>query len=245
MPASPRNTRRRPGIVLQNELEAPPALLEDWLREHDIAHVISRAWEGDVPDDPQRFGWVASLGSAHSVHQVDQEWITAEIAFLRDAVEAGVAVLGICFGGQALSVALGGEVSPAEATSIGWFEVETTYPEVVPAGPWAHFNSECFSVPDPSIELARSPCGPGAFRLGPHLGVQFHPEATPTIVDAWAESEHERLTRLGVDPRRLRSEGRRHGELAARQAFSLFDAWWALADGATSGSRPGRREAGR
>jgi GMP synthase-like glutamine amidotransferase len=86
-------------------------------------------------------------------------------------------------------------------------------------------------VPDGATLLARTRCGAGAFRLGPHLGVQFHPEATPTIVDAWAVSEAGRLESLGVDPRALAAEGEAHGGVAARQAFELFDAWWAMSDG--------------
>ena len=136
-------------------------------------------------------------------------------------------MLGICFGGQALAAALGGEVFSAEETSIGWFEVEPS-DAAVPAGPWAHFNSECFSVPDGATRLASTRCGAGAFRLGPHLGVQFHPEATPTIVDAWAVSESDRLVALGVDAGELSADGQRHGDQAARQAFELFDAWWAM-----------------
>jgi GMP synthase-like glutamine amidotransferase len=219
------------GIVLQNELEAPPALFEDWLRERGVEYRIARAWEGDIPADPARFGWIASLGSAASVNDRGHEWIAAELDFLRRGAAAQVPVLGICFGGQALSAALGGEVSAAKETSIGWFEVESEDPNLVPAGPWAHFNSECFSVPRGATRLAKTRCGAGAFRFGPHLGVQFHPEATPTIVDAWAESESERLAALGVDPEGLSAEGERHGEAAARNAFVLFDAWWAISDG--------------
>ena len=174
---------------------------------------------------------MASLGSADSVNGSGPEWIAAELDFLRRAAAAEVPVLGICFGGQVLAAALGGEVLPAEKTSIGWFEVESEDPALVPAGPWAHFNSECFSVPSSATQLARTHCGAGAFRLGPHLGVQFHPEATPTIVDAWAVSESERLAALGVDPGKLSAEGKRHGEAAARHAFDLFDAWWAMSDG--------------
>jgi GMP synthase-like glutamine amidotransferase len=218
------------GLVLQNELEAPPALFEDWLREREIAYRIVRAWEGSIPPDPASFDWVASLGSADSVNGPGPEWIAAELDFLGRAATAEVPVLGICFGGQALAAALGGEVLPAGETSIGWFEVESEDPALVPAGPWAHFNSECFSVPRGATRLARTRCGAGAFRIGPHLGVQFHPEATPTIVDAWAVSESERLAALGVDPAQLSAEGERHGEAAARQAFELFDAWWAMSD---------------
>jgi len=222
--------------VLQNELDAPPALFEDWLRERGIGYRIARAWEGDIPPDPAEFGWVASLGSASSVNERGKQWIDGELDFLRRAVGSEVPVLGICFGGQALAAALGAEVSAVKQTSIGWFEVEPA-DATVPAGPWAHFNYECFSLPDGAERLASTRCGAGAFRLGPHLGLQFHPEATPEMIDAWALSETEQLAALGIDPERLSADGQRHGDQAARRAFELFDAWWAMSDGRHAAGR--------
>ncbi|MGH2989036.1 MAG: type 1 glutamine amidotransferase [Solirubrobacterales bacterium] len=219
----------KPGAVLQNEAVAPAALLEDWLRERGLPHRTVPVWEAEVPDDPREFAWVAALGAEDSVTQSEPAWVPAEIEFLRRAVEADVPVLGLCFGGQALSAALGGEISPAVPPSIGWFEIETDDPEVVPEGPWAHFNLETFSVPARAAQLARSPRGPGAFRLGPHLGLQFHPEATPAVVNRWSDGEAEKLAALGLDPAEIRAQGERWGAQAARRAFELFDAWRRLA----------------
>ncbi|MGH2992904.1 MAG: type 1 glutamine amidotransferase [Solirubrobacterales bacterium] len=220
---------RQPGVVLQNEDAAPPALLGDWLRERGLSHRTVRVWESGVPEDPREFGWVASLGAEDSVTQSEPAWVPAEVEFLRRAVDADVPVLGLCFGGQALSVALGGEVSPAEPPSIGWFEIETDDPDLVPGGPWVHFNVESLSVPAGAEQLARSPRGPGAFRLGPHLGLQFHPEATPAVVNGWSNGEAARLATLGIDPDDIRAQGERWGAQAARGAFELFDAWRQLA----------------
>lgn len=220
-----------PGLVLQNEDEAPPALLERWLRERGIPHTTVRAWEQGVPEDPRGHAWVAALGAENSVTDPDPPWIGAEIELLRRAVEAEVPVLGICFGGQALSLALGGEITAADPPCHGWYEIETDEPRLVPPGPWAHYNSEGFSVPAGATRIATSPCGPGAFLVGPHLGVQFHPEATPAIVDEWAEMGAETLARRGVDRDQIRVQGERHGAGAAQQAFALFDAWISRVDG--------------
>jgi GMP synthase-like glutamine amidotransferase len=222
-------TNELPGVVLHNEDVAPPALLEDWLRERGFSYRTVRTWESGVPDDPREFGWVAALGASDSATQSEPVWIPDEIEFLRRAVDADVPVLGVCFGGQALSLALGGEISHADPLSWGWFEIETEEPDLVPQGPWLHFNYEIFSVPVGATPLARSPAGPGAFRLGPHLGIQFHPEVTPAIVDRWAESEAAQLAELGIEREDLRARGDRLAPQAARQAFRLFDAWRLMA----------------
>ena len=128
-------TNERPGVVLHNEDVAPPALLEDWLRERGFSHRTVRTWESGVPDDPREFGWVAALGASDSATQSEPAWIPDEVRFLRRAVDADVPVLGICFGGQALSLALGGEISTANPLSWGWLEIETDEPDLVPQGP--------------------------------------------------------------------------------------------------------------
>ena len=57
------------------------------------------------------------LGAMPSVYDdgPDRGWIEEELAWLRRADEAGVPVLGICFGAQALCAALGGRARPRPA----------------------------------------------------------------------------------------------------------------------------------
>ena len=219
----------RPGVVLHNDDVAPPALLEEWLRERGLAHRTVRTWQSGVPDDPREFAWVAALGASDSATQDEPTWIPDEIRFLRRAVDADVPVLGICFGSQALSLALGGEISPADPLSWGWLEIETEEPDLVPEGPWVHFNYETFSVPAEATLLARSPAGPCAFGLGPHLGIQFHPEVTPAIVDRWADSRAAKLAELGIEREDLRDQSEQFAARASREAFELFDRWRLLA----------------
>ena len=92
-------------------------------------------------------------------------------------------VLGLCYGGQVLAAVLGAEVGPAPVAELGWRAIETDDAELVPAGPWLEWHFERFCTPPGAIELARTADAPQAFRIGPHLGVQFHPEATVEIVE--------------------------------------------------------------
>src|SRR5581483_7392197 len=69
---------------------------------------------GSLPD-PGEFAHLVVLGAIWSVTDTRPEraWIATELAWLRDADRAGVPVLGICFGAQALAAALGGRVERA------------------------------------------------------------------------------------------------------------------------------------
>jgi GMP synthase-like glutamine amidotransferase len=216
-----------PGLILQHGPTGPPGVLADWLRARGRAFVVHRSWEEPLPAEPSAFAFVASLGSEHSPAGGGPPWVAQEIAFLRGAVERDVPVLGLCFGGQALAAALGAEVAPAARGEVGWLTVQSDDDDIVPCGPWLQFHWYVFGVPAGATELARSATGPAAFAAGPHLGVQFHPEATPEIVDGWAQADRGRLAELGTTPEALLAEGRAAHERSVEQAHRLFDAWWA------------------
>ena len=212
----------RPGVILQHADTGPPGRLAEWARERGIAFRVHRSWEAAPDFDPTRAGWIASLGSAHSVNDPDPAWITTELALLARAVDAQTPVLGLCWGAQALAAALGGVVGPAPTSENGWLAVRSTDP-AIPTGPWLHYHSEIFTVPAGAIELARSPAGPGAFRLGPHLGLQFHPEADAAMAAGWADRDPDQSTASRIA---LAAAGARWDPPARALAFALFDGWF-------------------
>jgi GMP synthase-like glutamine amidotransferase len=221
-----------PGLVIQHGVLGPPGLLGEWLAARAIPYVVHEAWAAPLPD-PAGFRFVASLGSERSVLESEPAWIPQEVDAVRAAVATDVPVLGLCFGGQALSAALGGGVDRLPRCEIGWIAIEPDSAggtSRVPAGPWLHWHDDLLRVPDGAELLAHSPAGPAAFRHGPHLGVQFHPEATPEIVDGWARAD-ERLGERGVTREQLADQAAEHAAAARDAAFTLFDDWWARGPG--------------
>jgi hypothetical protein len=104
--------------------------------------------------------------------------------------------------------------------------IDTDVPELVPAGPWLEWHYERFSTPPGAEELARTEHATQAFRLGPHLGVQFHPESTADIVAGWARKDAARIRALGIhDPAPLLSAPPEQHRAARDGAFRLFDAF--------------------
>jgi GMP synthase-like glutamine amidotransferase len=161
-----------------------------------------------VPDDgplPALDGidHVVVLGAAWSVY--DQEtighWIDDELAWLRAADEAQVPVLGICFGAQALSAALGGQVAPAPLQEIGWTTIEPIEPDLIEPGPWLEFHSDQCILPPGARLLARTDVCAQAFTIGRHLAVQFHPEVDGPQLSRWlAYGGQAEAERAGHDP---------------------------------------------
>jgi GMP synthase-like glutamine amidotransferase len=178
----------------------------------DVLHgpVVS-AWP-----DPDGVSAVVALGSDRSVHASSDPWIGAQVRFLREAHAAGIPVLGICFGGQALAAALGATVTRAAETEIGWIDVEG---DDGFDGRWFNWHEDVFDLPPGASELGRAASGLQAFAVGASVGLQFHPEVTPAIVDDWLAGEPGAV--LDFEP--LRAETARTAGQARERAYALMD----------------------
>ena len=180
------------GLVLQTQADAPPGRLEPWAAHRGVALEVVRVDRGEPLPDPCELSFAVALGSDASVIGHGRRWIRHELEWLRAADAAGLPVLGICFGAQALAAALGARVYRLPEPEIGWIEVETLDAERVPAGPWVAWHEDGFELPPLGYELARNAFGVQAFCHCRHLAVQFHPEATADIAAGWdGEGRHE------------------------------------------------------
>jgi len=216
----------KPVLIRQHEETAPPGLLVDWLRERGIPFEVHPSWLEGVTPDLTNYSFAASLGSAYGPNDTHEPAVVRELELIRAAVEKEVPVLGLCFGGEVLSAVLGGRVEYAPVPELGWREIESNDPVAVPAGPWLEWHYERFSTPPGAIELARTADAVQAFRYGPHLGLQFHPESTVEIVSRWASMDAERLAEFGIeDGAELLAAPPELQEAAREAAFGLFDAF--------------------
>ena len=155
----------------------------------------------DFPD-PRGYDVIVPMGAPWSVydHDLIGTWAVPELDLLRAAHTAGVPVLGICFGGQALATALGGAVVASPEVEIGWHRVDTDEPDLVEAGPWFEWHHDRWVAPPGARVVARTAAAEQAFVVGRSLAVQFHPELTPSMLRGWlANGGASYLEAHGVD----------------------------------------------
>lgn len=157
------------------------------------------------------------MGGPMSVNDPDP-WIARETAFIRQAVEAGTSVLGICLGSQLMAKALGAAVRPGHALELGMTSISLTaegrqdpvfgsLPETFEAFEW---HGEVFDLPQGAVPLAGSPIAPlQAFRYGPRAyGLLFHLEMDEPGMIALCRECASDLTRANMPAARLMERAR-------------------------------------
>lgn len=222
-------------LILQHEEPTPPGLVTDWLGGHGADVEAFRIDVDDRDLDPTAYDLVVSLGSEFAAFDDSKPFVPREVRLLRRAVEAEVPVLGLCFGGQLLARVLGGEVFRSSVAEIGWVPIRSSDPDLVPTGPWFQWHFDSFSVPPGADLIAETDAGPQAFAAGRSLGLQFHPEVTPEIMDDWVRVYRHELDADGVDPDALLAETKRRAPESRRMALQLLEGF--LSRVARSGPR--------
>lgn len=228
-------------LVLTHSALDGPGMLEAWASTSGYELDLRRADAEPALPGPREYAAVIVLGSVESVRNDAIWWIVRERRVVAGALGHDVPVLGICFGGQLLAQELGGRISACRPPEIGWQVIESDDPALVPPGPWLLWHEERFSVPEGGREIARTPGCPQAFVCGPHMGLQFHPEATAGLVRSWVSEAHGRgaLT----DAERLALLAGEAGPPAASPGnsvhlFTTFARRAGLASPASPGGRP-------
>ncbi|WP_460765776.1 type 1 glutamine amidotransferase [Mariniluteicoccus flavus] len=192
---------KKPRItVLQPENDVPLDRFEEWLVEEGLRMTVIELASKDVPNlETMGDGLLVLGGRMNALDEATHPWLARVKDAMADAYDMGVPVLGICLGHQLLADALGGEVTvgdprgPEEgAYRLQWLDGAADDPVLggmVALGdgpvPMSHHDAVT-RLPEGAVELARTDAyGNQAFRIGSALGVQFHPEASPELMQHW------------------------------------------------------------
>jgi GMP synthase-like glutamine amidotransferase len=155
-------------------------------------------YRGDkVPDLHSFDAWVVMGGPMGIYDEALYPWLADEKALIKDAINAGKIVLGICLGAQLIADVLGGKVTRNAYKEIGWLPLQiqpeasehpiarilAKYPEVF------HWHGDTFAIPPGAIHIARSEgCLNQAYVINDKVyGFQFHLETTPASAAALIE----------------------------------------------------------
>lgn len=164
-----------------------------------------------LPGEPGQWDGIVVTGSPAMVSD-RAPWSEAAAAWLAEAVDAGIPVLGVCYGHQLLAHALGGKVGyhpkGRESGTYGVSLHDLAQGDSLFRGLPDQFLAQLthrqsvLELPAEAVLLASNDFEPHqAFRVGPCAwGVQFHPEFTADIMRAYLRAQSPDLLQEGLLP---------------------------------------------
>ncbi len=164
--------------------------IESWLQNANYGITNTKFYESSVLPDVNEIDLLVVMGGPMSVNDKDEfPWLALEKKFIRDVIEKGKSVLGVCLGAQLITSAMGAQIYPNKVKEIGWFPVQAvastdnsvfSFPAKAEV---FHWHGETFSLPSGATLIATSEgCENQAFQIGRSvIGLQFHLETTPEL----------------------------------------------------------------
>jgi GMP synthase-like glutamine amidotransferase len=226
-------------LVVEHEADAPAGLLDGWAAGRGLTVATVRLHAGDqLPPTAGAGDAAVILGSEQTAYDDAVPWLARELAFVARLLTVGVPVLGICFGAQVLARVLGARLYRLAEPEIGWVRVTSQRPGL-PEGPWPSWHRDAFDLPAGATALAVNEVCLQGFTIGPHAGVQFHPEATEAIVADWLAHTDPPPRREVTDP--FFAGAGRAWERGSVNAHAFFSGWL---DGDLASYRPAMQDPG-
>jgi GMP synthase-like glutamine amidotransferase len=199
-------------LIIKNIITEGPGTIGDFLRKEDISFSIVDFPSGEIPPPLDDFDTLVIMGGPMGVYEMERyPHLRIGSRLIREAINRGLKILGICLGAQMVAYCLGSEVYPGPEKEIGWHSIELTgdglkdplmrklaiHPRV--GDFWRkfrvfHWHGDTFDLPLGAALLASSKLYKNqAFRYGNNVyGFQFHIEVTKDMLREWFEDRPER-----------------------------------------------------
>lgn len=171
--------------------------IEPWLAAAGYELTRTRFHAAEDLPAAKDIDFLVVMGGPMSVNDEDRfPWLVPEKRFIREVIESGKPVLGICLGAQLIANAMGARIFRNPVKEIGWFPIRAVAAgdgsvfSLPPSATVFHWHGETFDLPAGAVRLAESDgCRNQTFQLGRSvIGLQFHLETTPEL--AWELISH-------------------------------------------------------
>ncbi len=179
--------------------------IEEWSLENGHLLTSTKFYENSNLPGLKDIDWLIIMGGAMGVYDERKyNWLVAEKQFIKQAIEAGKTVIGICLGAQLIAEVLGARVYVNKYKEIGWYPIELSseatknklFAEINNSMTVFHWHGDTFDLPQCAVHLAHSEaCKNQAFLYNKKvLGLQFHLEMTEPALKQMLENGKPELT---------------------------------------------------
>ena len=146
------------------------SFIKHWANNHQHTITYTRSYNQDALPTPDSFDWLIVMGGPMSVHDEDNyPWLIDEKRLIKQSMDGGKTVIGVCLGAQLIAHCLGASVEPAGVKEIGWLSIQLSKDaqahlllQDLPKQPFSvfHWHGDGFEDPQGSIPLATSEAWP-------------------------------------------------------------------------------------
>lgn len=140
--------------------------IKQWAHSHHHSINVSRSYNDEPLPAQDSFDWLIVMGGPMSVHDEGKHpWLIAEKRLIKQSIDAGKTVIGVCLGAQLIAHCLGARVQPSGVKEIGWLPIQLTpegraHPllQDLPKQNFTvfHFHGDGFDCPQGAISIATS-----------------------------------------------------------------------------------------
>ena len=178
--------------------------IQPYLQEEGHELSATHLYAGESLPSMDTFDWLIVMGGPMGIYDYDvYPWLEAEKVFIKQAINTGKTVLGVCLGAQLIADVLGSTkekraVYAGQHKEIGWFDIqcspklqETVLADVFPETLEVfHWHGDMFDIPDGAQALASSTAcsNQGFVYQNRVVGFQFHLETTAESAAALIEN---------------------------------------------------------
>jgi GMP synthase-like glutamine amidotransferase len=207
----------RTHFIQHVSFETPGYLLE-WAQQqqHNISFI--ETFNEIVFPTPGDIDLLIIMGGPMGVYEEERyPWLKQEKKFIKEVIEKGKKVLGICLGSQLIAEVLGARVYPNTEKEIGWWPVSTIKTTAVDKllrdlpdeFVSFHWHGDTFDLPKGAIHLFTTPaCPHQGYLIGNNIAaLQFHPEATDVLINEMINHGKEELVQAPyIQPEKIMRE---------------------------------------
>jgi GMP synthase-like glutamine amidotransferase len=166
------------------------ANIEQWAEANGFSISRTRLYADEALPPAASIDWLVVMGGPMNIYEEDlYPWLAREKNFIREAIDSGKVVLGICLGAQLIADVLGGKVYRNEFKEIGWLPVTLVSAADGPSAFGSfpkrfmafHWHGDTFHLPPGAVRTAESEgCAIQSFEYdkGRVVGLQFHLESS-------------------------------------------------------------------
>lgn len=191
-------------LIFMHTEEDAPGYFEKFLQHRSIPYRLIHSYKDEIiPQLDDSIAGLVFMGGSMSVND-DIDWISTEIALIKQALSSGIPIIGHCLGGQLISKALGQKVVKNSVDELGWhpcFRIDENRSDWLTNIPdtfmMFHWHNETFTIPPEGKPLFSSEfCKNQAYSYGDNvLAMQCHVEITEPLLRDWVERHQHHLNK--------------------------------------------------